>query len=99
MPVLSTLSSIDGYRIERFLGLAIGVGSQSARSSHNKTLDALNLALDSIMKFGKGKGANAILGLTQQVNGASAGAVGLGGDAVTVVLIGTAVQLVKDEAK
>jgi len=80
-----------GYTIEKVFGIVNGIGSTAGRTSKNKGTDSYNSALAWLRYNAHEKGGNAVIGLRQSTYAASHG--GAFGDAVGVVLSGTAVVL------
>lgn len=85
-----------GLEITEVIGIARGIGSQRGGSAAAKTHDAYAEALDDLRAVAYDLGANAVIGLRQSSHGAGIG--GLLGDAVTVILSGTAVTLEANSA-
>lgn len=80
-----------GYSIKRVHGLVRGIAASSGKPAGNKTADAFNEALEALREYALEAGCNAVIGVRQSMTGSSAG--GILGDAVSVILSGTAVVL------
>lgn len=88
--VLTTDNPLQ-YKIDRVFGVVSGAGSGSGASAVNKAAAAYVDALAMLRQVAYNSGANAVIGLRQSAFGASGG--GMLGDAVGVLLSGTAVIL------
>lgn len=87
------ISSDDalGLTISEIHGLVYGVSSTAGRTSKNKAASSFESALALVKINALELGGNAVVGLRQTAYSASTG--GMMGDAVGVVLSGTAVTL------
>jgi uncharacterized protein YbjQ (UPF0145 family) len=92
MEMVTTLDFIPGYAIERSCGLVTELTSAAGFTAASKGKDALGSAMPSLLAQARKVGGNAIVGL-QATTFAAAGGIthALGGDAVGVLLMGTAV--------
>lgn len=89
---ISTTDEIFGYRITKFVGPVSEIAGASGTTAGRKGSHALWKAMDGLSKQASSIGANAIVGLQGSAFGAGGGITNmLGGDAVGVLLIGTAV--------
>lgn len=92
--MVSSLPDIPGYRIVSNLGLVSALSSNSGWTARTKGNIALGSAYDELRANGAILGANAIVGVTASTFGAGGGITNVvGGDAVGVLLIGTAVVI------
>jgi Uncharacterized conserved protein len=88
---VTTLDRIPGWVISRLLGVVTELNATSGFTATTKGNTALDTAMLNLRKSASALGANAILGLTSSTFGAHGGITNaLGGDAVGVLLIGTA---------
>jgi uncharacterized protein YbjQ (UPF0145 family) len=91
---LATLSYYPGHRIERTHGVVTGIGSLSGWTAASKGRGATQKAFPDLVAAARRLGANAIVGLQGSPFGAGGGITNmLGGDAVGVLLMGTAVTI------
>ena len=89
--VVST-PDIPGHRVTAVLGLVTDLTGASGLTAGIKGREALTGALRGLRSAAHKKGANAIIGMNASVFGAGGGLTNVfGGDAVGVMLIGTAV--------
>jgi uncharacterized protein YbjQ (UPF0145 family) len=87
-----TLSDLPGHRITKVHGVVSGVGSLSGWTAADKGRGAVDKAFPDLLASARRLGANAVIGLHGSPFGAGGGITNmLGGDAVGVLLIGTAV--------
>ena len=98
MPVKSsrvtTLHELPGHRITEVQGVVSMLGSASGWTASSKGNNALNEALIGLRQAAAQLGGNAIVGLTSSTFGARGGVTSVvGGDAVGVLLVGTAVTV------
>jgi len=92
-----TLDHLPGYRIVEVLGLVTELTSASGWTAERKGNLALEGALSDLVESAVDLGGNAIIGVTTATFGAHGGITsGFGGDAVGVLITGTAVQVAKD---
>jgi uncharacterized protein YbjQ (UPF0145 family) len=91
---MSTLAEIPGHRVVRTLGVVSELSSASGFTAGLKGNMALGSAMIRLRRSAAALGGNAIVGLNANVFGAAGGITSvLGGDAVGVLLIGTAVLI------
>ncbi len=83
-----------GYEIVSVHGIVRGIAAAGANSAGRKTAGAYDEALESLRLYAHEAGCNAVIGVRQSTCAASIG--GDLGDAVSVVLSGTAVVLNRD---
>jgi uncharacterized protein YbjQ (UPF0145 family) len=89
-----TLQALPGYRIVEVLGVVTELTSASGWTASSKGNSALDRAKSGLVHTALGLGANAIVGLSTATFGAHGGLTsGLGGDAVGILLSGTAVRV------
>lgn len=89
---VTTLDALPGYRTVRALGVVTELSATSGLTATAKGTTALETGLFRLRQSAGEMEANAIVGLTSSSFGAAGGITGvLGGDAVGVLLIGTAV--------
>ena len=94
-----TLDHLPGYRITEVLGLVTELASASGWTAEHKGNQALEGALADLIDSATELGGNAIVGFKAATFGAHGGLTsGFGGDAVGVLLTGTAVRVVKEPA-
>jgi uncharacterized protein YbjQ (UPF0145 family) len=93
----STLESIPGYEVVEHHGVVGTVASTAGKRAVKKGSDSLQGAMQDLRERAWNQGANAIVGLHAAPFGASTG--GMMGDAVGVLLLGTAVTIrrIEDE--
>ena len=89
---VSTLDSIPGYEITSHLGAIGTVSSTFGKGATNKGFESLQTSLHSLRTAAWERGANAIVGLHASPYGAKAYGPA-SGDAVGVLLLGTAVTI------
>lgn len=88
---VTTLSGLPGYRTVHALGVVNALDSASGFTAGSKGNTALSSALAMLYERAAELGGNAVLGLVTSTFGAGGGITkGLGGDAVGVLLLGTA---------
>lgn len=89
---ITTLPNVPGYQIVRSCGIVTALESNSGWTASTKGNVALERALPLIREQTARLGGNAIVGLTITAFGAAGGLTSVvGGDAVGVALMGTAV--------
>jgi len=89
---MTTLDNLPGYRIVQVLGVVSGVGSKSGWTASSKGSDAQDRSYEAILEAAFELEANAIVGVSASAFGAGGGITSvLGGDAVGVLYVGTAV--------
>jgi uncharacterized protein YbjQ (UPF0145 family) len=90
--MVTTLPHLPGYSIVRALGPVSVLSGSSGFTATSKGNTALNAAMKSLRDAAGGMRANAIVGLNASAFGAAGGITSaFGGDAVGVLLVGTAV--------
>jgi uncharacterized protein YbjQ (UPF0145 family) len=88
---VTTLQTLPGYTITRVLGVVTELSATSGLTATQKGTAALEAGMASLCVAAGAMGANAILGLTSSTFGAAGGITStFGGDAVGVLLVGTA---------
>jgi hypothetical protein len=98
MEQVTTLQSLPGYRTVRSVGVVAEVSATSGLTATAKGTSALGNGLVRLREAAGIMGANAILGLVSSAFGAAGGITSaFGGDAVGVLLIGTAAVVELDE--
>ncbi len=93
---MATLPELPGYVVTEIHGVVTAVSTQNVKGSKGKAVDSLETAMYEIRAAAWDKGGNAVLGLKTSTFAASIG--GAMGDAVGVVVVGTAVVLEVDES-
>lgn len=89
---ITTLQSLPGFRVVDVLGVVSELTSASGWTAESKGNSALNAAMSGLSRTATTMGANAVIGLFATTFGAHGGITsGFGGDAVGVLLMGTAV--------
>lgn len=89
---LVTLPQLPGHRIDAVHGLVSGVGSLSGWTAASKGRGALERAFPELLAAAERLGANAVVGVQATTFAAGGGITNVvGGDAVGVLLVGTAV--------
>lgn len=89
-----TLPNLPGHRIVTVHGVVTGMGSLSGWTATSKGQGAIDRAFPELLEAATRLGANAIVGLSGAPFGAAGGITNvLGGDAVGVLLMGTAVTV------
>jgi uncharacterized protein YbjQ (UPF0145 family) len=89
--MITTLQALPGHRVVRVLGVVTELTATSGLTATAKGTSALSSAMQTLRHSAANMGANAVLGLTAGVFGAAGGVTGvLGGDAVGVLLMGSA---------
>ena len=89
---VTTLAELPGHDTVRSLGVVTMLTSASGLTAESKGNSALSTAMQSFNARAAGMGANAILGFSASTFGAGGGITSaFGGDAVGVLLTGTAV--------
>ena len=92
-----TLDHLPGHRIVEVYGVVTEIESASGWTASSKGNAALDRALQDLVATAEALGANAIVGFSAATFGAHGGITsGMGGDAVGVLLSGTAVLVVQD---
>jgi uncharacterized protein YbjQ (UPF0145 family) len=95
---VTTLPALPGYRIVRVVGAITELSATSGFTATSKGTSALDNAMRSLRLTAAESGANAIVGLAGSAFGAAGGITSaFGGDAVGVLLIGTAVVVEADD--
>jgi hypothetical protein len=96
---VTTLHELPGHRTLRALGPVWALAAASGFTAGTKGNDALAKGAKELMNQAQALGANAVLGLTCSTFGAGGGITSVfGGDAVGVLLAGTAVIIEPVEA-
>jgi uncharacterized protein YbjQ (UPF0145 family) len=96
--VLTTIDSVPGYRITEVIGLVTQLAGSSGLTAGVKGRDAKSGALRALNKSALSMGANAVVGIQFSAFGAGGGLTNVfGGDAVGVLVSGTAVTIEKIE--
>jgi uncharacterized protein YbjQ (UPF0145 family) len=91
------LHVLPGYRILDVLGVVSELSATSGWTATSKGGTALQNAMEQLRRTAGSMGANAIVGLTGSTFGAGGGITSVfGGDAVGVLLIGTAAIVESD---
>lgn len=89
---VTTLPTLPGYLITKGLGVVTELSATSGLTATMKGTAALDAAMEALCRTAGAMHANAIVGLTSSVFGAGGGITSaFGGDAVGVLLVGTAV--------
>jgi len=89
---VTTLATLPGFRITKVFGLVSEVGATSGFTASTKGTNALSITTEQLRRSATAMGANAIVGLQGSPFGAGGGITSaFGGDAVGVLLMGTAV--------
>jgi hypothetical protein len=89
---VTTLQALPGWRITRALGPVTELSATSGFTATSKGSSALSTAMANLRRSAALMNANAIVGLTSSAFGAGGGITSaFGGDAVGILLIGTAV--------
>lgn len=92
--MMTTLASLPGYRTVEVLGVVTELSATSGLTATMKGTSALTAAMAALRDSAAAMGATAILGLTACAFGAAGGITSaFGGDAVGVLLMGTAVMV------
>jgi uncharacterized protein YbjQ (UPF0145 family) len=92
--MVTTLDNIPGHRIVAMHGLVSAIASDASFTAATKGRNALGMALPALLAEASRVGGNALVGVQASPFGARGGITGgLGGDAVGVLLIGTAVTV------
>ena len=95
-----TLSELPGHRITKVHGVVSGVGALSGWTAALKGRGAVDRAFPELLASAQKLGANAVIGLQGSPFAAGGGITDvLGGDAVGVLLIGTAVTAMLTEVE
>lgn len=93
------MDSLPGYTVVESLGIVVALSSNSGWTAASKGNNALDNALASLRENAARLGANAVLGVSTAAFGAHGGITsGLGGDAVGILLMGTAVRVQRESA-
>jgi hypothetical protein len=91
---VTTLPELPGYTTIRSLGVVTELSSASGFTASSKGATALERAMAALRHSAEAMGADAIVDLSASAFGAGGGITGaLGGDAVGVLLTGTAVEV------
>lgn len=91
---VTTLPTLPGYEITELLGVVTNLSANSGWTAKSKGNNALDQALSGLRSSAAAMGATAIVGLTGGPFGAHGGVTsGFGGDAVGILLMGTAVRV------
>lgn len=94
---ITTLHELPGCRVTAVLGVVSELTSASGWTAASKGNSALSSAMQGLNRTAKAMGANAVVGLSATTFGAHGGiTAGFGGDAVGVLLLGTAVVVEAD---
>ena len=97
--MITTLQALPGFRVTALLGVVNELTSASGWTAASKGNSALSAAMEGLNRSAKAMGANAVIGLSATTFGAHGGITsGFGGDAVGVLLLGTAVVVAADSA-
>lgn len=97
MWMITTLQSVPGYTINRMLGVVTVLAAASGFTAEMKGNDALVKARAQLMGQARDRGGNAVVGLTGSTFAARGGVTSaFGGDAVGIMLMGTAVIVSPD---
>ena len=100
LSLVTTLASLPGLRIVRALGLVSQVSATSGFTATTKGQGALSEATEGFMSAAAKMGENAIVGVSAHPFGAAGGITSaFGGDAVGVLLLGTAVVVEPESEK
>ena len=92
--MMSTLKNLPGYRVVATHGVVTELAAASGFTATTKGSTAPDSALVKLGRSAAAAGGNAILGLRHSTFGAGGGITNsLGGDAVGVMLMGTAVTV------
>ena len=95
---VTTLPSIPGFRIVELLGVITNLSSNSGWTASQKGNTALTQGLAGLRADAAHRGANGLVGLTGGPFGAGGGITSaFGGDAVGILLMGTAVRVELEE--
>ncbi len=96
--VLTTIDYVPGYRITEVLGLVSQLVGSSGLTAGVKGREAKNGALRALSRSAYNLDANAVIGISFSAFGAGGGLTNVfGGDAVGVLVSGTAVRIEKIE--
>ena len=88
---VTTLAVLPGFRVTQVLGVVTSLSTDFGWTAQSKGNNALSGALVQLRENAAAEGASAIVGLQAAAFGAHGGITGgLGGDAVGIMLIGTA---------
>lgn len=94
---VTTLQAIPGSTTRRSLGIVTALSSNASWTATHKGSTALELAITELRTAAYNLGANAVVGLQVASFGAAGGITSVvGGDAVGILLMGTAVQVDPD---
>lgn len=94
----TTLQTLPGHRITGVLGVVSELTSASGWTASSKGNSALAAAMGGLNRTARAMGADAVVGLSATTFGAHGGITGgFGGDAVGVLLMGTAVRVVSED--
>ena len=92
--MMTTLAGVPGHRVVRSHGVVTELAATSGFTATAKGNDALDTAMENLRRSAARLNANAIVGLHSSVFGAAGGITSaFGGDAVGVLLTGTAVTV------
>ena len=95
---VTTLPTLPGHEIIEALGVVTNLSANSGWTATSKGNNALSQALSGLRSSATALGANAIVGLVGGPFGAHGGITsGFGGDAVGILLMGTAVRVRREE--
>lgn len=98
--VLTTIDYVPGYRITAVLGLVSQLAGSSGLTAGVKGREAKSGALRALSQSANNLNANAVIGISFSAFGAGGGLTNVfGGDAVGVLVSGTAVRIEKIVAK
>jgi uncharacterized protein YbjQ (UPF0145 family) len=96
---ITTLPTLPGFRITESVGIVSVIRAASGWTAGTKGNDALTKAHRELMEQATALGANAVVGVSGSAFGAAGGITNvLGGDAVGILLMGTAVRAVPDDS-
>ncbi len=92
--MVTTLPTLPGYQVTKVHGIVSELTSASGWTAASKGNTALNRAIDDVRASASALSANAVVGLAATAFGAHGGITNIvGGDAVGVLLLGTAVSV------
>ena len=95
---MTTLDHIHGYRVLKTLGVVSAVGAMSGWTAQAKGSTATRRSYGDLNARATELGANAVIGISASAFGAGGGITSIvGGDAVGVLYIGTAVVVEEDD--
>ncbi len=95
--MVTTLAEIPGHRIVQSHGVVTELAATSGFTATSKGTIAMDIAMENLRRSAARSAANAIVGLHSSAFGAAGGITSaFGGDAVGVLLVGTAVTVEAD---